>query len=47
MKWIGRRQSDNMEDRRGFSGGKTIVGGGIIGVIILLVNIEKRSCYED
>lgn len=40
MKWIGRRQSDNIEDRRGMSsGGKTIVGGGIIGIIILLLNI--------
>ncbi|MBP6551184.1 MAG: neutral zinc metallopeptidase [Flavobacterium sp.] len=39
MKWIGRRQSDNMEDRRGLSGGKAVIGGGIIGVIILLVNI--------
>jgi predicted metalloprotease len=39
MKWIGRRQSDNMEDRRGMSGGKTVVGGGIIGIIILLVTI--------
>ncbi|MEM0575604.1 KPN_02809 family neutral zinc metallopeptidase [Flavobacterium polysaccharolyticum] len=40
MKWQGRRQSDNMEDRRGMStGGKSIVGGGIIGIIILLVNI--------
>lgn len=40
MKWIGRRQSDNVEDRRGMSsGGKTIVGGGIIGIIILLVNV--------
>jgi len=39
MKWIGRRQSDNMEDRRGGSGGKAIVGGGIIGIIILLVNV--------
>jgi len=39
MKWIGRRQSDNMEDRRGMSGGKTAIGGGIIGIIILLVTI--------
>lgn len=40
MKWIGRRQSENVEDRRGMSGGgKTILGGGIIGVIILLVNV--------
>ena len=39
MKWLGRRQSDNMEDRRGISGGKVAVGGGLIGIIILLVNI--------
>jgi predicted metalloprotease len=40
MKWQGRRQSDNVEDRRGMSGGgKTLVGGGIIGIIILLVNV--------
>jgi len=40
MRWKGRRQSDNVEDRRGMSsGGKTIVGGGIIGVIILLINV--------
>ena len=40
MKWSGRRQSDNMEDRRGMSsGGKTILGGGLIGVVILLLNV--------
>lgn len=39
MKWTGRRQSENLDDRRGMSGGKVIVGGGIIGIIILLVNI--------
>lgn len=39
MKWIGRRQSDNVDDRRGMSGGgKTIIGGGIVGIIILLIN---------
>ena len=39
MKWIGRRQSDNMDDRRGMSGGgKTIIGGGILGIVILLLN---------
>jgi predicted metalloprotease len=28
MKWKGRRQSDNVEDRRGMSsGGKTLGGG--------------------
>lgn len=40
MKWQGNRKSDNVEDRRGMSaGGKTIIGGGIIGIIILLVNL--------
>lgn len=39
MKWKGRRQSDNVEDRRGMSsGGKVIAGGGLIGVIVLLLN---------
>ncbi|UOK41550.1 MULTISPECIES: KPN_02809 family neutral zinc metallopeptidase [Flavobacterium] len=40
MKWQGNRKSDNVEDRRGMStGGKTLVGGGIVGIIILLVNL--------
>lgn len=40
MKWMGRRQSDNVEDRRGMSsGGKTVLGGGILGIIILLINV--------
>lgn len=40
MKWEGRRKSSNVEDRRGIStGGKTLLGGGLIGVIILLVNL--------
>jgi predicted metalloprotease len=39
MKWKGRRQSDNVEDRRGMSsGGKTLTGG-IVGLIILLINV--------
>lgn len=40
MKWIGRRQSDNVEDRRGMSGGgKIVAGGGFLGVVILLLSI--------
>lgn len=39
MKWQGRRESGNVEDRRGISGGKIAVGGGVIGVIILLINM--------
>jgi uncharacterized protein len=39
MKWIGRRQSENVDDRRGMlGGGKTLVGGGVLGIIILLLN---------
>ncbi|MDQ0246982.1 putative metalloprotease [Bacillus fengqiuensis] len=36
MKWKGRKTSANVEDRRGM-GGKTLVGGGIGGIIILLI----------
>lgn len=39
MKWLGRRSSSNVEDRRGFSGGKIAAGGGIIGVIFLLAQM--------
>ena len=39
MKWQGRRQSGNVEDRRGMSGkGKLAAGGGIIAVVVLLLN---------
>ncbi|USB31779.1 neutral zinc metallopeptidase [Paenibacillus sp. YPG26] len=36
MQWKGRRGSSNVEDRRGM-GGKTLVGGGIGGIIIMLL----------
>lgn len=38
MLWKGRRESSNVEDRRGLSGGKVAVGGGVLGVIFLIVN---------
>ncbi len=38
MKWQGRRESSNVDDRRSKPGGKVLVGGGIIGLIILLIN---------
>lgn len=38
MLWQGRRQSSNVDDRRGIGGGGIAVGGGILGVIALLVN---------
>lgn len=48
MKWQGRRQSDNVEDRRGFSSkGKVAVGGGIIGLIILLITTFGGENAKD
>jgi predicted metalloprotease len=38
MLWKGRRQSGNVEDRRGMSGGRIAAGGGVIGIIVLLIN---------
>lgn len=38
MLWKGRRQSSNVDDRRGLSGGKIAAGSGVIGVIVLLLN---------
>ena len=39
MKWAGRRQSGNIEDRRGLSrGGVMATGGGIAGIIVLLLS---------
>ncbi|MEO5593495.1 MAG: neutral zinc metallopeptidase [Chitinophagaceae bacterium] len=37
MQWLGRRESSNVDDRRGLSGGGLATGGGIVGVIIYLV----------
>ncbi|GIM55331.1 KPN_02809 family neutral zinc metallopeptidase [Capnocytophaga cynodegmi] len=40
MKWQGRRQSKNVEDRRGMGAGKKIVaGGGVLGIIIVLLQL--------
>src|SRR5687768_12335742 len=39
MLWQGRRQSSNVDDRRGMSPGGIAVGGGIIGVIALVLNL--------
>src|SRR5436309_3554267 len=38
MLWQGRRESSNVDDRRGITGGHVAVGGGILGIIALLVN---------
>ncbi len=37
MRWQGRRQSTNVEDRRGMSGGPIALGGGVLGIVIALV----------
>lgn len=37
MQWQGRRESDNVEDRRGVSGGQMAAGGGIGAIIIGLI----------
>lgn len=48
MKWSGRRESGNMDDRRGMgSSGKVIAGGGVIGVIILLINLFGGSDLQN
>jgi uncharacterized protein len=39
MRWVGRRESTNVDDRRGLSTGGMVAGGGILGVIILLLNM--------
>ena len=37
MRWTGRRGSSNVEDRRGMSGGKMAMGGGIGTIVIVLI----------
>jgi predicted metalloprotease len=37
MKWTGRRESANVDDRRSLSGGRIATGGGIAGVVIYLL----------
>jgi hypothetical protein len=37
MKWQGRQGSGNIEDRRGMSGGRMVVGGGIGTVVIVII----------
>ena len=39
MLWRGRRQSTNVEDRRGIGAGGLAIGGGVIGVIALIINL--------
>ena len=50
MRWKGRRQSENIEDRRGVSGG-TVVGGGIglliIAMIVGLLGGDPRQFMQQ
>lgn len=37
MRWKGERESDNIEDRRGMSGGKMMAGGGLGVIVVALI----------
>ncbi len=51
MRWRGERQSTNIEDRRGLSGGKVAVGGGIGTIVILIIALlfgaDPRQLLEQ
>jgi predicted metalloprotease len=51
MRWRDRRQSENIEDRRGMSTGRVAIGGGVGGVIILLLALlfgaDPRQLLES
>lgn len=39
MRWLGGRESSNVDDRRGISAGGIAVGGGIVGAIFLVLRL--------
>ncbi len=51
MRWRGERQSDNIEDRRGMSGGGKIIGGGLGGIVLLVIALlmgaDPRQLLEQ
>ncbi len=51
MRWRGERQSTNIEDRRGMSGGKIAVGGGLGTIVILILALlfgaDPRQLLEQ
>jgi uncharacterized protein len=48
MKWEGRRQSSNMEDRRGMgTTGKVVAGGGLIGLVFLVIQMFMGGGDND
>ena len=51
MLWKGRRESTNVEDRRGIGGGGLAVGGGLGGIVLLVVallfGVDPRQLMEQ
>lgn len=51
MRWLGGRESDNVEDRRGSGGGGMLVGGGIgtvvIAVIVMLLGGDPSTILNQ
>jgi predicted metalloprotease len=51
MLWRGQRQSENIEDRRGLSGGGLAVGGGLGGIVVLIIALllgaDPRQLLEQ
>ena len=51
MRWLGQRESDNVEDRRGFSTGRLVAGGGIGSVVVLaialLFGVDPRELLQQ
>lgn len=51
MRWEGRRESSNVDDRRRLTGGRTIVGGGIGTVILVIImiflGVDPRALLQD
>ena len=50
MKWQGRRQSENVEDRRGSGGKKVVAGGGIflfiMTIVVMLLGGDPRALMQ-
>ncbi len=51
MRWRGERQSTNIEDRRGFSGGRVAVGGGLGSLLLLILalvfGVDPRQLLQQ
>lgn len=46
MRWRGGRQSKNVEDARGISGGKIAAGGGIGAIIIIIISLISGKDFS-